>query len=155
MSKGGAGGSGLGSLILIIVVIFFGVKVVWPKITGLTDGPIAAAAVSDLDRTFKDMRSDYQAQGRLRLLSNMTSVRQFSDDMLNSTVELNKPIPFGVGVKSKNSMVFCADITVHDGGVSGYYLTLTPTNRKNERCKKFHALQTFKKLQNMNYPIGK
>ncbi|MDA3052006.1 hypothetical protein OFO01_00860 [Campylobacter sp. JMF_01 NE2] len=153
MSKGGAGGSGLGSLILIIVVIFFGVKVVWPKFTSLTDGPLAASAVTDLDRFFKDIKSDYDAKGEFRELKNMTSVRQFSDEDLNAKVVVGKPIKYGVGVKSKGNMEMCADITLkHDGNL--YFMELYPINKKSNLCKTFHNLETFKKYSRFNVGRG-
>lgn len=49
-------------------------------------------------------------RGEFRVLRFMATVRQFEDSATNAKIEVGKPIKFGVGVKSKGNMEFCAEI---------------------------------------------
>ena len=76
----------------------------------------------------------------------MTTVRQFADDVIEQKIEVGKPIEFGVGVKSKGNMEFCAQMTLKQKG-SKYIMETRDINEKKEVCKEFHSMALYQKLK--------
>lgn len=128
----------------IIAIVFF--KVVMPKINSVKDGAIGIAYAQEFETALKQIKEDFFLRGEFRDLRSMTTVRQFADDVIEQKIEVGKPIEFGVGVKSKGNMEFCAQMTLKQKG-SKYIMETRDINEKKEVCKEFHSMALYQKLK--------
>ena len=128
----------------IIVIVFF--KVVMPKINSVKDGAVGIAYAQEFETALKQIKEDFFLRGEFRDLRSMTTVRQFADDVIEQKIEVGKPIEFGVGVKSKGNMEFCAQMTLKQNG-SKYIMETIDINEKKEVCKEFHSMAQYQKLK--------
>ena len=128
----------------IIAIVFF--KVVMPKINSVKDGAIGIAYAQEFETALKQIKEDFFLRGEFRDLRSMTTVRQFADDTLDKKIEVGKPIQFGVGVKSKGNMEWCAEMKLKQNG-SKYVMETRDINGKKEICKEFHSMSLYQKLK--------
>ena len=128
----------------IIAIVFF--KVVMPKINSVKDGAIGIAYAQEFETALKQIKEDFFLRGEFRDLRSMTTVRQFADDVIEQKIEVGKPIEFGVGVKSKGNMEFCAQMTLKQNG-NKYIMETIDINEKKEVCKEFHSMALYQKLK--------
>ena len=129
----------------IIAIVFF--KVVMPKINSVKDGALGIAYAQEFETALKQIKEDFFLRGEFRDLRSMTTVRQFEDSVLNDKIEVGKPIKFGVGVKSKGNMEWCAEMKLKQNG-SKYVMETRDINGKKEVCKEFHSMSLYQKLKN-------
>ena len=142
MKKGFSVG-GIVFLAIIAIVLF---KVVIPKINSVKDGALGIAYAQEFETALKQIKEDFFLRGEFRDLRSMTTVRQFADDMLDKKNEVGKPIQFGVGVKSKGNMEWCAEMKLKQNG-SKYVMETRDINGKKEICKEFHSMSLYQKLK--------
>ena len=142
MKKGFSVG-GIVFLAIIAIVLF---KVVIPKINSVKDGALGIAYAQEFETALKQIKEDFFLRGEFRDLRSMTTVRQFADDALDKKIEVGKPIQFGVGVKSKGNMEWCAEMKLKQNGPK-YVMETRDINGKKEVCKEFHSMGLYQKLK--------
>ena len=140
-------GFSVGNLIVLIVIIILIKAVIIPKINATKDVFVGGAYVQELEIALKQIKEDLFAQGDFRTLRDMTTVRQFEDDVIDQKIEVDKPIKFGVGVKSKGNMKFCTEITIKEESNGKYVAELTEINTWENECKEFHSMAAYSKLK--------
>ena len=128
------------------LLALFGAGAVVKQINTANHGAIGIAYSQEFETALKQIKEDFSMRGEFRDLRLMTTVRQFEDSAINEKIEIGKPIKFGVGVKSKDNMEFCAEMTLKQNG-DKYIIETKNINEKKEICKEFHNMTLYQKLK--------
>lgn len=142
----------VGQIVFLAIVILVFVNVILPKIKSVKDGALGMAYVSELEAALKSIDDYHFMRGDFGVLRDMTMVRNFDDSALNSKLEVDKPIQYGVGVKGKSGFEYCAELRLKKNG-NDYSIEISDLNHKKEVCKEFQSNPTYAKLR--NFPIRK